>query len=38
MRFDPACVLKYMFKKLPVYISTNEEGYKFNLYLLIYPQ
>ena len=27
-----------MFKKLPVYISTNEEGYKFNLYLLIYPQ
>ena len=38
MRFDPACILKYMFKKLPVYISTNEEGYKFNLYLLIYPQ
>lgn len=27
-----------MFKQLPVYVSTNAEGYKFNLYLLTYPR
>lgn len=38
MRFDPVCMIKYMFKKLPVYISTNADGYRFNLYLLTYPR